>query len=429
MSATIHRLHNTQPIAAFLRVGHRDHRWLEERQAASNLPIRRFVFEAAHIGAQRSLVDQLRAAGCEIVLDTNFAELGSLGRFNGAVSRLPWAIEGRPWQTDDFGGNRTAYVASQMAEFAVANDVAVVLSPSHLLEEDDEWMALDLALFDALRRALDSAGGSHIALDYHLIATAALLKEEEFRASIKQDLSGIVADNLWLRTSGFDAHSTGTGTRRYIEALRDLHEIKLPFVADMTGGFPALAAASSGAVGGISHGLARKEAFRAADYRRVPTGGGGGGTKRIYLADLDRWVNEEQFLAMTSTRGVRSRLVCTDTACCAQGRDDMIDNPKGHFITQRIRQIEDLSRVPEARREEHFLLRHLAPALRTVRALSKTRFENQSISFLLQKERKRLSSMIDVFGALLSETESDTRSSTPVFRGAAGGLALLGRQI
>jgi hypothetical protein len=28
MTATIHRLHNSTPVASYLRVGHRDHKWL-----------------------------------------------------------------------------------------------------------------------------------------------------------------------------------------------------------------------------------------------------------------------------------------------------------------------------------------------------------------------------------------------------------------
>jgi hypothetical protein len=47
MTATIHRLHNSNPIAGYLRVGHSDHKWLEDQQARGALPYRRFVFEAA----------------------------------------------------------------------------------------------------------------------------------------------------------------------------------------------------------------------------------------------------------------------------------------------------------------------------------------------------------------------------------------------
>ena len=56
MTATIHKLHNSNAVAGYLRVGHRDHKWLEDQHARGALPYRRFVFEAAHIRQQRQLV-------------------------------------------------------------------------------------------------------------------------------------------------------------------------------------------------------------------------------------------------------------------------------------------------------------------------------------------------------------------------------------
>jgi hypothetical protein len=45
----------------------------------------------------------------------------------------------------------------------------------------------------------------------------------------------------------------------------------------------------------------------------------------------------------------------------------MMENPHVHFITQRSRQLTDLSNVPELRRAEHLLLRHLDTAVRAAR--------------------------------------------------------------
>lgn len=113
MTATIHRLHNTNPVAGYLRVSHHDHRWLDDQLARGTLPFRRFVFEAAHIRQQRQLVGHLRAANCEIVLDSNFAELSSIAKFQGASRQLPWARPDKPWSAEDLVGNRADYVASQ----------------------------------------------------------------------------------------------------------------------------------------------------------------------------------------------------------------------------------------------------------------------------------------------------------------------------
>ena len=47
----------------------------------------------------------------------------------------------------------------------------------------------------------------------------------------------------------------------------------------------------------------------------------------------------------------------------------MIESGYAHFLAQRHRQLDDLSSVPEIRRAEHFLLRHLDPAIRSAGAV------------------------------------------------------------
>ena len=429
MNATIHRLHNAIPIAGVLRVGHRDHGFLEDRLASGRLPYRRFVFDAAHIDHQLQLVEALKKAGHEIILDTNFAELGSVGKFKGAVSKLPWARADRPWTAEDVGGNRAAFLASQMADFAIKHKVDVVLSPSHLIEENQDWLSRDAQLANALRIALDKSGGADISIDYQLIMTAALLKQQDFRNSCLSILADVHAENIWLRTSGFDANSTGTGTRRFIEAVREFHVSGKPLIADMTGGMPALAAAASGAIGGISHGVGQKEAFRASEYRKVPVSTGGGGAARIYIADLGRWISEEHFKKIVQTKGAKSKLFCRDASCCARGKDDMIDNPKGHFLHQRSGQIHDLSRVPETRREEHFLVRHIGPALSTARSLSRLKYEDSRVLEMIRAEGKRLDLMNDVLRDLMIDSADASRSQSPIFRGGSGNITVLGGRL
>ena len=54
--------------------GHTGQRKLEELHAAGRLHFNRFVFDAAYVGGQIDLLKALKASGCEIVLDPNFAE-------------------------------------------------------------------------------------------------------------------------------------------------------------------------------------------------------------------------------------------------------------------------------------------------------------------------------------------------------------------
>jgi hypothetical protein len=108
MAATLHVLRPTTPtIAGYLRVGYTGHRKLADLQAAGRLPYRRVVFDAAHFAEQLELAKTLKASGCEIVLDPNFAEMATLGRFgSSAIQKLAWANWDRPGEPSDFDRRR-----------------------------------------------------------------------------------------------------------------------------------------------------------------------------------------------------------------------------------------------------------------------------------------------------------------------------------
>jgi hypothetical protein len=98
------------------------------------------------LSSQLGLLKLLKASGCEIVLDPNFAEMATQGRFRSAVGRLRWANQERPWRPDDFGPRRNGNLARLIAEFAVQHGVNVVLAPTHLLETAaDGWRSVDLS--------------------------------------------------------------------------------------------------------------------------------------------------------------------------------------------------------------------------------------------------------------------------------------------
>jgi hypothetical protein len=418
MAATVHVLHSKAlPIGSFLRVGHTGHRKLEALIAASRLRFHRFVFDAAHIGDQKDLLATLQRAGCEIALDPNAAETAMAGRFDSSVSELPWGNPDRPWESGDFSKTRNLDTAKAIAEFSVQHKVNAVLAPTHCIEAiPSPWLPIDLRLCEELRHELDRAGGKSIPVDFQLITTNTLLKDRQARETLVASLRQSPVENIWLRASGFGATATGSGTRAFIEASRNFHETDKPIVADYAGGLSALAAAAFGSVGGICHGMNQKETFRLADWRK-PATGGGGSAKRIYVAELDRSLKEDQLNALFSTKGMRARFGCNDTSCCAHGIEDMMENPHRHFVIQRSRQIKNLSDVPEARRVEHFLLHHLDPAVRSARIASRLKFADDHIANLVDETKRRLTNLRDPLGDLHSASTSATRSAAPRFRG------------
>jgi hypothetical protein len=143
----------------------------------------------------KSLMQALADRGAELILDTDVAELSSLGRFEGVVRRAPWAIEGRPLQFDDRTGARGHERVMQIARFAVEHGFQSVLAPTHLLAgHRDHALDTGLSVLEKLRRALDDVGGTGLALAAFIAA-----------------MRGLPFENLWLRIAGFGIDATPVG--------------------------------------------------------------------------------------------------------------------------------------------------------------------------------------------------------------------------
>jgi hypothetical protein len=306
--------------------------------------------------------------------------------------------------------------------------VNVVLAPTHLLDSADQhWQAIDLQFCELLRHELDQQGGRRIAIDYQLITTMTLLKDAADRQQLLTGIVELPIENVWLRVSGFGAAATGAATRHFIEAVRELHALERPLVADFVGGYTGLASSAFGAVAGISHGVGQKENFRASDWKTPPTGGGQ--SRRVYVAELDRRFTEIQLDQIFAARMGRSRLGCNDASCCPDGRDDMIENSHAHFITQRFRQIDSLSGIPEAQRASHFLRQHLDPAVRSARYASRLRIVDENTKKLVDEAKARLIRVRDALDDLHARERTPSYSQPVAFRGGGGTSisAVLGR--
>lgn len=421
MAATVHYLHSQpEPIRQFLRLGNSGHRQLETLHSAGRLSVEYVVVEAAWIDIQKDLIHALHEAGVRIILDPNIAELSALGRYEGAGQRLPWANASRPLAPKDF--HPTRGIVEAIARFAVEHKVQAVFAPTHFIETVlDGWFKLDVSLCEALRDALDAEGGEHIAIDYPLITTYGSLRDSAQRRAFVGGLRDLPFDNLWLRISGFGADASAAGVRRYVSALFDFHGLA-PIVADCV--LAGLAIVSFGASTAIAHGVAEKERFDAGDWNGPRRGGGGGQTGRLYMPGLDRMIKLRDAEALFEVRGARRLLSCHDRHCCPLGQDDMIKDPKAHFLTQRHRQISDLSKVAEGRRVEHFLNYHLATADRIARQATKLNTGDDAMARALQRASLRLDRMRGVLEDLHRTIGRDASRSAPLRRrGDAAGAA------
>lgn len=161
MSDNVVYLHGEpSPIGHFLRVGSSGHRQLETLLASNKMMLDRVVFDASVATRQAELVSAVSEAGGEVILDTNVAELSSIGRFSGAARTAPWANPESVLKPEDLHANANRDVVGQIARFAVSHGFHAVHAPTHLLEGSiDPLFGVDRDATNALRRALDAAGG------------------------------------------------------------------------------------------------------------------------------------------------------------------------------------------------------------------------------------------------------------------------------
>jgi hypothetical protein len=117
-----------------------------------------------------------------------------------------------------------------------------------------------------------------------------------------------------------------------------------------------------------------------------------------------------------------------DASCCHHGPEDMIENAHFHFITQRFRQLDDLSGVPEARRAEHFLLRHVDPAVRSARLGARLKIADAKVAEAINDVKSRLVRLRDALADLQATEGTPSRSRFSGFRGGVSPVsAVLGR--
>lgn len=400
-----------EPIGHFLRVGTSGHRQLETLLASGRLLMNRLIFEASAVSRQRDLLVALGEAGSELILDTNVAELSSVGRFSGAAKTAPWANPESVLTPDDLRRSANRDVIGHIARFAVQNGFHAVHAPAHMLEgSTDKLFGIDCEAAIALRRAMDVEGGKAIRIDYPLMIKNNSLRDPAQRRAFISGLENSPIESIWLRISGFGSDATPMGLRRYIAAMMDFHRLARPVIADGVGGLVGLAIAAFGAAGGISHGVAEKERFDASDWSKPPERGGGGREKRVLIPGIDRLLSIKQVNSLMAAPGARRLLSCHDRSCCPNGLPDTLKDPKAHYLRQRFRQVEHLSLVPEAHRIPHFLEKELGSAERTARSAAKLNSGDEGLTQMLQRSSERLEKMRSVLEPLQQTIAGQSRS-------------------
>ena len=126
--------------------------------------------------------------------------------------------------------------------------------------------------------------------------------------------------------------------------------------------------------------------------------------------------------------GGRRLLGCQDRACCPNGHNDTLKDPKGHYLRQRIKPLERLSRVPEVRRVDDFLKHDLDPAARIAETATKLALADAGTTEMLRRTHERLARLGPVLRNLHATAGDGPHAHAPARRGNQRPGARVGRQ-
>jgi hypothetical protein len=397
------------PLALYLRPGRNDHKVSVQALAEGLRGIRGIIFNPTQIKVQQELRTEAVRTNLEAVLDTRTIELSSMpGELGPELLSLPWASFARQ-QLIELTPPVRREVAEKVANFVVGNGFTAVLAPTHFVGSwNDPWTSVDNSVAESLRNALDAAGGASIPIYYTLAAPSATFRDPRRRNEFDRQIRDLPVDSLWLRVHSFGTTASGPiALRGFIEAGQELHQLRIPLVAERTGTI-GLALLAFGAVGGIESGITIGESFDIGRLRKPRTKGAFLPAARVYLRDLGAFLEVKKAREFFDLRNMKTSFACRES-CWPRGIQDTLADPRRHFIITRTREVARLSSPPVSLRRQLYLEEFLRPA--TDRALQASR------AFpILGNHRRRLESWRGTLGTIAKDSPLESWSQAPTGR-------------
>jgi hypothetical protein len=351
-------------LGFYVYVGHNDHRAVLNLLASGEAGVFGFVVSAAHAERHKDLIADARDRGFDVILDPKIQEMATPGGFVPSIRSLPWASD-EFHRLPDFLGSNGERIVSSLVQFAVENRFTQLIGPSHLISgPNDLWIRSDVR---SMRLAHDeiSASGSQMQLIYSLSLPVSVFRDRSLRQALIPAVSDVPCDAIWLKIDNFGDDASGEKAAAFLEGCSDFHALGVPVIADHVGGLPGLASLAFGAVGGIAHGIAVCQNFKANALKRpLPevSSGFAPPEKRVYIPQLDSMLSQDaaRQLLHSSTRA-RGHFACNDQRCCPRGVQDMLSNPGRHALFRRAREIERIASYPISIRAESFVDQTVRP--------------------------------------------------------------------
>lgn len=354
------------PRGLYFRLGRNDHTTLMQVLAAGAPRFSGAVLAASHERRQQDLRIELSRRGLETVLDPLAMELATPGGWEREPLRaLDWAGE-QIHIPGQFGGAGVAGLADPIAKFAAEKRYSAVIAPTHYINGvDDAWWPVDRRVVRRLRSQLDAAGRRDVGIYYRLALPRKVLLDREQRYALIGGLAELEIDAVWLCVHPVSARCGPHVLRSYVEFSQEFHRLQIPLVAERTG-FAGLALLGFNAVGGIEAGVTQGEGFDAARLLNPPRKKddekrGFALEPRVYINRLGLFLTRKEATAFFEARGMKRRFGCQDRPCC-RNLDDMLKDPRRHFVISRAQEVLDLGNAPAEARAAVYSNSILRPA-------------------------------------------------------------------
>lgn len=397
-----------EPLGLFFRPGRADHTTINQLVSENRMGMAGVVFDPCHLSFQESLRAELWARELYTVLDPLCMELATVGGLTPARAKLPWAGND-VHNPSTLTSKAVDQIALQIAECAVKHDFNAVLAPTHFLEEgiNHPWFMVDRRLVTQLRQRLDDLGHRGAAIYYPLAMRTQTFFDRSHRSRLKDILSTLPIDGLWLRIHPIGSWSGDTVLRRYIAACQDFHSLNKPIVAERSGAL-GLALLAFGAVSGLDSGITSGEQFNFIRLKKVPKKRPVFAARpRVYIAALGTFLQRNDAADFFADPRLR-QYACRDTACCQRGFESMTKDPRRHFAFSKMEEVGLLSGTPEMLRPASYLQRILGPADQNLtRVLGSTSIKDP-IKSALERRHHRVRGWIGTLTRLKEERDTIT---------------------
>ena len=405
------------PLGLYIRAGRLDQKVLQSFITAGAVGFSGVVFEAKRVEQQKELLSLVLEKQLDAILDPQTQPMATVGGYAKAMDDLPWSQK-RVHVLGDFStGNLRRQIANEIVQFAMSHGFTQILAPTHLVDgPDDPWLAFDVASAIELRLALRRHDVEHIQVNYSLALSYEAFRTPFKRQGILRQLAQVNCDSVWLNVDGCGSDSSPTAVTRYGEAAVDFHALRVPIVADHTGGLVGLSLLAFGAVGGLAHGVTLGERFHSGHWHKVSKNKPFGQGLRIYIPTLDLMLSRDDAEKLFESGGkARTVFGCRDTDCCARGINDMLQAPGRHFLYQRTREVAGLGQIPESLRPQQFLEEHLRPASDRA-TLAKQLILPNTLAKKVDGHSKRLDDLRIVLGAYAQKRRNMSFAQHPMTR-------------